>query len=281
MKNFDKSIKTLEGIVSNDFERNLLHTCFKNLQSNNELRFNNFAYSIRELSRHFLHSLSPDEEVKNCKWYTNEANDINVITRAERIKYAIQGGLTDDFLDREIVEINYINVLKKKIIKSIDLLNKYTHINENTFDIDKTEIDTKSQQVIEAFEKFAETIKECRKIIIQSLENKISDQVIEKAMWDVIDEIDILSTHHTIEEIHVERHIVTKLESDQIYIEASGRMGVTLQYGSNGDLKRGDGLELDESFPFTSRVNVKLAKKLDKSTVTIESYNVDTQSWYE
>lgn len=281
MINYDKTIKTLENLVSNNFEKKLLHACFKNLEVENELKFNNFAYSIRELSRHFLKTLSPDSEIKKCVWYKNETKEINVISRGERVKYAIQGGLTDVYLNREIVEIDHINNLKSKVVKSIDLLNKFTHVNENTFDIPQTEIDAKCLQVINAFEGFAEMIKECRKIIVNTLEEKITNEVIEKAMWEVSDEIDILATHHTINEIDVESHKLTKIESDEITIEAEGTIKVTLQYGSDGDLRRGDGHEMDDNFPFTSIIKIKLAKKLEKSKVEIESYKVDTDSWYE
>lgn len=281
MKNYDKTIKKLESLVSNDFEKKLLHACFKNLQNENELRFNNFAYSIRELSRHFLKTLSPDNDVKKCVWYKNETKDINVISRGERIKYAIQGGLTDVFLNREIVEIDYINDLKSKLVKSIELLNKFTHVNENTFDIPQTQIDKQCLQVISAFESFAEMIKECRQIILSTLEDKITNEVIEKAMWEVSDDIDILATHHTINEIDVENHKLTIIESDEITVEANGTIHVILQYGSDGDLRRGDGHEMEDNFPFSSILKVKLAKKLEKSKVEIESYKVDTDSWYE
>ncbi|POY36268.1 hypothetical protein C3K47_10965 [Solitalea longa] len=69
------------------------------LDKGNKLRFNNFAYGIRELSRHILHNLSPDKEVINCVWYKNDSKKPGQLTRAERVKYAIQKGLPDKFVE--------------------------------------------------------------------------------------------------------------------------------------------------------------------------------------
>ncbi|WP_414863271.1 hypothetical protein [Pseudomonas chlororaphis] len=35
----------------------------------NKLRFNNFAYAMRELARHVLKRLAPDDKVLKCAWY--------------------------------------------------------------------------------------------------------------------------------------------------------------------------------------------------------------------
>lgn len=48
----------LNKLLSTQFEIDLLEALITNLKDkSNKLRLNNFAYSIRELSRHFLHSL--------------------------------------------------------------------------------------------------------------------------------------------------------------------------------------------------------------------------------
>ena len=50
-----KTTGTICDLVTTSFQKSLLEDCFDNLKDkNNRLRFNNFAYSIRELSRHFL-----------------------------------------------------------------------------------------------------------------------------------------------------------------------------------------------------------------------------------
>lgn len=46
-------------LIKTQFEQELCEAAFDNLQTKSKLRFNNFAYSIRELSRHILHRLAP------------------------------------------------------------------------------------------------------------------------------------------------------------------------------------------------------------------------------
>lgn len=87
------SIEKIRPLLKNEFQHQLLDACIQNLESKSKLRFSNFAYSIRELSRHFLKSLAPDEEVKKTVWFKNESGEKDIITRGERIKYAIQEGL--------------------------------------------------------------------------------------------------------------------------------------------------------------------------------------------
>ena len=72
----NKIERAIKRYLDGDFEKRLISSCLKNLlDTNNELRFNNFAYSIRELSRHILHRLAPDEKVLNCSWYSNQISN--------------------------------------------------------------------------------------------------------------------------------------------------------------------------------------------------------------
>ena len=61
--------------------------------------------------------------------------------------------------------------------------------------------------------------------------------------------------------------------------EAEGTVSVTLQFGSNSDLRRGDGAELDDSFPFECLFDVPLDDPRDLSRAEVVS-GVDTSSWY-
>lgn len=70
-------------------------------------------------------------------------------------------------------------------------MKRFTHINEDTYDIPDSEIDKNLTHVIKAFENFANRIIECRESVIKKLESKISREVVRKAMWEISDEIDI------------------------------------------------------------------------------------------
>ena len=234
-----KTTGTICDLVTTSFQKSLLEDCFDNLKDkNNRLRFNNFAYSIRELSRHFLDTLAPERDVVLCLWFLDESRK-GMVTRRQKIKYAITGGLSD------------------------------------------SEIDEKSTLVIKAFENFANRIIECRESIIEKLESKISREIVEKAMWEISDKIDILATHHNIEEINIRNYNVLCISSNKILIKVLGDLEVRLQWGSDKDLSYGDGCELYEDFPFSSVLSFTINEDLEKTKIMVEDYEVYTDKWYK
>tara|TARA_R110002050_G_scaffold142924_1_gene268222 strand:- start:44 stop:892 length:849 start_codon:yes stop_codon:yes gene_type:complete len=280
---YKNTISELKALISNDFENRLIEAAFKNLEySANVLRFNNFAYSIRELSRHILYSLAPNEEVLQCSWYRNLiADSTHGITRGQRIKYAIQGGLNDQILTNQVIDIHYIKKAQKSLTDSIEILSKYTHVNPDTFEISQTEIDDLVSKVISSLKLFINTINETRKYIINNIEDKLTNELIEHTLWEVKDDIDILATHHNIEEIEVSKYYINKIGAKELDILAEGTVKVRLQWGSDGDLRRGDGAEMNTSFPFESSLNAKFNKKIQYSKIELDNFDVNTDSWYE
>ena len=110
-----------------DFERELFSAALRNLHdASNPLRLNNFAFSVRELMRHVLHRLAPDENVLRCPWYANETPTPQGISRRQRALYAVQGGLQDSYVTG-ILGINSI-AQQKTMSRAIEVLNKYTHV---------------------------------------------------------------------------------------------------------------------------------------------------------
>jgi len=60
LSNAHKQPETLAKFLQAGFEQELYASAFQNLANlNNKLRFNNFAYAIRELIRHILNRLAP------------------------------------------------------------------------------------------------------------------------------------------------------------------------------------------------------------------------------
>jgi len=267
---FDKYLET-------DFELNLLKSCHSNLMDvDNSLRFNNYAYSLRELSRHLLSRLAPNEKVLKCKWYKNEiAGKVDRITRNQRIKYAIQGGLSDSFIEDELVLD--ISETKKKLKDAINLLSKYTHINKDTFNIDKLTVDKHVGEINSAFGELFSDIEFCRNEIISGIESAVDDALIERTVDDVIEDIDELSTHHTIETIDYDIKVKT-ISDSEILFDVSGSIDVLQQYGSDGDLRRGDGHEMSNSFPYSVELECPV-DKISEFKPKIETINVNTDDW--
>lgn len=267
----------LESILAPGFEANLYKAATDNLRDlSNPLRLSNYAYAARELSRHLLHRLAPDEEVRACIWYKCDPARPGQVTRAQRAQYAIQGGLSEDYV-RDVLDID-IDDVKRRLTKAIDDLSKFTHIEESVFALPEHIVDAHVASAEAALDNLCGTIHTCHKELIDALSERIDDAIVDSTLRETILEIDELSTHHSIEEVYTDDVKIIRISADRIQLLAEGGIGVELQWGSGSDRARGDGAEISESFPFTCNLSCPVD---DPHNVDADedSLVVDTSSW--
>jgi hypothetical protein len=259
--------------LKDSFEKELFEAALENFNAKvNKLRLNNFAYAIRELTRIFLARLAPDEDVKKCSWYKNESKDPKQITRGERVKYAIQGGLHDNYvIDHLDIDVNEI---KKKFNEIIKLLSKFTHIGSATFNIDDTTATDYKKQTLEILLEFFALIEQSRNEVISRLENEIDDHVFSAAISETHNEIDEVSGSHFISGVYVESHEITRIDSEIIHLFVEGQFEATLEYGS-----KHDGCSINHSFPFECKFTCKVTSP-DKIFESCKDLKVDNSTWY-
>ncbi|WP_421269554.1 hypothetical protein [Aeromonas veronii] len=105
----------------------------------NPLRLNNYSYAMRELTRHVLYRLAPDDYVIACPWYKNETNKDKGVTRKQRAYYAVQGGLDNSYVENTLgLEVDDIH---SRLVGAINSLSKFTHIEPKVFDLPEADID--------------------------------------------------------------------------------------------------------------------------------------------
>lgn len=99
---------------------------------------------------------------------------------------------------------------------------------------------------------------------------------------DLPSELDELSTHTTIETISdIEIHELIVHSGNEIKVIGQGIIEVRLQYGSDGDERRGDGHYQYESFPFDFDLYLSYDSQ-EKLTINDTAFIViDTDSFYE
>lgn len=243
----------------------------------NPLRFNFFSNALRILLEHMMQVLAPDEQIIQSSWFEAEKAD-GKPTRGQRIVFAIQGGLSDVFVKR-FLQIN-VAPLRKRLISAMDDLSKHVHGREDTIITDVTEQNQAVCSALDALETFLTTYHECRFVIVDPIQEQLSDAAVEALLRETIQEIDELATHHSIEEVYVHETRVKGIGPHTITYHAKGSVSVELQYGSNSDLRRGDGALIEDSFPFECDIDVSLDDPWDLSTADT-SYAVDTSKWYE
>jgi len=95
---------------------------------------------MREIITLILAKYSSDDDILKCCWYKNETEKENGVTRTQRAKYAIQGGLSDDRIF-EVLELDedddkdFLSETLKEFTRSFRELNEHTHLREKRFNI--------------------------------------------------------------------------------------------------------------------------------------------------
>jgi len=275
----EEKIQKIKNILSDQFECELYDASIFCLNDKeNKLRFNNFAYSMRELSRHFLHRLAPDGNVKGCSWFKQEG-DKGQITRLQRIKYAIQGGINDELLISIGIESDRFEQSSIIIKRSIDSLSRYTHINPDVFNLKDIEVDVKSKEVILAFEAFVQAMEDCRTEVMKLVEDKIEDEAINAVVRASFENIDSLAHHYSLDNVYIDNYEVDEINESEIIVAVKGEINVTLSWGSNSDRRAGNGHDLEDTFPFFTKVRYYIDEDFPSDDPDVDEPGVDTSKW--
>lgn len=277
-----EEVEYIKTHLNSGYEREFFDACLKNLSAiDNRLRLSNFAYSLRELIREVLEDRAPDDRIKNCCWYQPFFNDKGkvVITRKQRMKYTIQGGLSDKTIGEEMVSMIEENT--KAVVEQYDDLSKFTHITRDIFETDEDEIDVLAKKPLIALIKLLHTIESAKKQFSVQVIDKVSEELFNVFLYETIDEIDCLSTHHYIKFFHLGEANVTGINDSTICFNAKGSVYVHLQYGSDYDLRIDNGLETDIDCPFEAHFSAPIPDKLKEVQLKLDAFDVDTDGYYE
>jgi hypothetical protein len=68
------------------------------------------------------------------------------------------------------------------------------------------------------------------------------------------------------------------MDSTTLIFDAEGFVDCVLQYGSDGDVERGDGMRHDDSYPLRCKLVADIATPL---TFEVQNLRVDNSSCYE
>lgn len=271
----------IENHLASDFERQLFKASLYNLKdSGNPLRLNNFAYSLRELTRHFLERLAPDGEVRQAPWYRiHDPKKPEMITRTQRMQYAVHGWLVPEYVKSEL-GVDTEDIIKE-LNDGINRLSKFTHVNPSTFNCDDNTTKQLSNEILESVLSFFQLIDESRKRVEEAAFDCVDEEMVSSFYGTTFNEIDMLATHHEIECFIVSRMDKTGEDDGNFYMEADGEVHVRLQYGSDGDMRRGDGHEMHTSLPFTSTFTVSFKNEKGDLHLTDPNIEIDNSSFYE
>jgi hypothetical protein len=282
-------ITKIKSILNSEFEVDLFEASLASLNDKgNKLRLNNFAYSIRELSRHFLNSLSPEYNVKNCEWYVPETTGSgkkkkvsDKLTRRDKIRYAIQGGLSDGLLNKLGYDLTERENSINSVLDIIDQLSRYTHIEPEVFYIDDKAVEETSRIILDAFASFVKTINSCKKKVQDSLDCVITGHITQDSIGFEFVNLSELAPHYSLDEIYVDDYNVTYVDDKHITVEVSGSIGITLEWGSRSERAIGDGLDVDKSFPFQTTIIYEIDDSFPLCNFEVKPFDADTSEWWD
>jgi len=271
----------VRGHFKLDLQREIFDVAVKGFdQEDSPLRLKNFAFALRELGRIWLEQLAPNEKIRACEWFeqNTDLREEGGVTRAQRAKYAVQGELHDEFVLKQL----HIDVQStvKEYLALIDELSKYGHNIEESFDIPAETAELEAIRALETFDQLSGLIQERHDSLLSSAADAAKDALTDELFSEVNEELDRLSTHSSVEDVHLEELLILSLAPDRILYQGTGSVDVRLQYGSDSDVARDDGAVMRDSYPLQCSFEADTSDPLSISVVG-RSLKIDTDSFYD
>lgn len=271
--------------LDSGIEKDLFIASLRNLSDKgNPLRFNNFAYCMREIIGIILDKYSDDTDIKQCQWFI-QAEDTDV-TRVQRVTYAIYGGMSRAYVKDNILEIeddeeNVLDETLKSFNKKFRTLSIYTHVRaEKNFNISNVLCEKLSLDVLKITNDIVSLIENCRKEIQSKVYEKIGNTVINESIQSTLEGLDILSTHGYVEYANINEYEVSTITSQYIIIDGSGDVSCTLEWGSGSDFRNGNGATMSEEFPLNFRAHI-CVNNLDDISIFEGDIDINNESWFK
>lgn len=272
----EEAVRALKTNVMDRYSATVVDGAWHALaDTQNPLRLNFFSTAMRMLFEHIMGELAPMGQVAAASWFRPERDDGRP-TRWQRAVFAIQGGLPETFV-RDTLHIDP-TPLRRHLLSAIDELSKHVHGRADTIVPDTSEQDAVAMATVAAMTAFLDTLRGCRDAVLEPIAEALDDAAVDALLSETIMEVDELATHYSLDEVYVDTFRVAAIGADTITYMVRGSIDVTLQWGSNSDLRRGDGAELDQNFPFECEFELPLDDLWDLQLAE-PVYRVDTSEW--
>jgi hypothetical protein len=204
------------------------------------------------LARISQEQLAPKEKIRACEWFeqSTDLGQEDGVTRVQRVKYAVQGELHDDFVLEEL-RVDVARTVKE-CLALIDELNKYGHSMERSLDIPEKTEDLEAIRALGTFDQLSELIQERH----DSLLSNAADATNEYMSLDCVlyneanEQLDRLSAHVSDGDVHLDSLSILSLDPDRIFYQGRGRVYARLRYESDLDAAMYKGDAIYDIYPF-------------------------------
>lgn len=273
-----KKIKEMDFIrdfrthLETPFEHQLFEASLRNYCSHgNPLRFNNFAFAMRELVTNILNRKAPELDVISAPWYIQESPDRKV-TRKQQLKYCAQKHIPDFLISDTTLE--KINEKTRNYNKEYVTFNKYTHITEKYFNNESKVVFDEVKQLIELTSKAYDIFDDLENVISEEVLESISAEIREITRDNIPDEVDILSSSTLVDDSEVTGIRLITMTKEFLYFLIEGTIYITRQYGKGEDFYASG-----DHYPFWFAVSVNAQDFYSVKPLNV-NVMVDTSEWY-
>ena len=244
----------------------------------NPLRAASTSTLLRELMRELLAIIAPDAALKLAKWFVPHDSSDTGVTRRHRLTFAVYQYVIPSEYPSTFVEIADGQI--DSLLTTVRAFSKDTHATADTMSAALQREDELYRLFLLQLSEVFPTIEKARDILKDNLETILAEHLSDLFDNHTFPELDELSTHtrpEAADDVSVE---ITNITPDSIAFSGQGSVSCDLQKGSDGDCKRGDGLELSASFPFTFSGTAS-TKQLSDIHISPNDIHVDTGTSHE
>jgi hypothetical protein len=266
-------VAQLYSHLESDFEREIYTAALRNYCSmGNPIRFNNFAFVIRELLTKVVDRLAPAKDVMKAKWYSKESEDYEV-TRKQQLKFCAQGYFVDAVLPEWIEE--EVDEFIKEYTKLYRKLNQYTHISQKYKGLPPQKAFSFLIDLVVTFSAILSTLSDIKSHITEEIESEVRDIVFDRLMFESHEALIELSGQTIVEGINIEDYRLSRIEPESIIFEGEGYVECELNYGS-----KHDGVSMSHDVPFTFCL-ISNIEKVTELAFYEQGMYLDNTSFYE
>ncbi|MGQ3230501.1 MAG: hypothetical protein ACT6R2_16615 [Blastomonas fulva] len=269
-------MEKMEDLAVDDFSLRVIRGAGRVLADReNPLRLNLFAAASRMLLEHLMGTLAPIEQVEACWWYAPQPDTFKP-TRAQRIRFCLRGGLSDEFV-RDELSIDP-KPMEASLVRAYSELSKHVHGRFETVVDDPAEQDAEAKKIVIAIGAFLSGYWDARTQLLDPLAESLDSEAVDALLSETILNVDELASHHSVEDVYVHETKIESIGAEWVRYRTTGSVDVVLQWGSNSDLRNGDGAESEQTFPFVCTFEVPVERPHDITDAEVQ-WGVDTSSW--
>lgn len=112
------------------------------------------------------------------------------------------------------------------------------------------------------------------------MDGHIEEHMISSVVSNYFENLDHLAPHYSLNYSELTDYHISEITDQEIIVSVFGDLHVTLEYGSKQERRDDDGLDLEECFPFETKIRYEIEDDFPSQKYEVDEFDVDTSEWY-